>query len=266
MILDRLDMDAYLSLPSLGSSDLKIILNSPADFIANCSRIKNETKATTLGTAIHAAILEPDEFNDRYVIQNQDWGPRNKGEGYQRWKEFKAEAKESGKLVIAFEDSLLLKRVIDATEKHKGLRSLLKGAAFEKTAISTDGKLKARADLITVDNYIWDLKTTSKGVNDNDISKTIYTMGYHFQAAHHMRVFVDHMPIEGFGWIFVSTDTPAVHIVTRKASQTLLKAGKKDHDYALTLLHECNTTGNWWGYDDGISEIDLPLWIESIAL
>ena len=65
---------------------------------------------------------------------------------------------------------------------------------------------KARVDLLTKDNFIWDLKTSSKPVDDSALAKTVFHMGYHFQAAHHTLVLKEcGIDVSGWGWIFVST-------------------------------------------------------------
>ena len=119
--------------------------------------------------------------------------------------------------------------------------------------------LKARVDWLTHDGYIWDVKTTSKPVDDDSLAKTIFHYGYHFSAAHHTRVLREAgIDVKGFGWIFVSTDTPYPHIVMKKSSAALTKAGEMDFEYAVELLGSCTQDNDWPGYPQEPTEIGLP--------
>ena len=259
----HLPMEDYLAHPGIGSSQLKKILTSPADFRAALSQKGTETKATSLGTAVHMAILEPELFAASYALQPEDWGPRNKGEGYKKWKAFKEE--NDGKDCISFEDGELLRRVLEACNKHKSLRMITANGKPEVTAVCTyrGQRLKARADWLTADGWIWDVKTTSKEVDDNNLGKTVFFNGYHFQAAHHSLVFREAgVDIKGFGWIFISTQTPAVHVITRRASEEVLDAGVYDHTFAFETLKRCQLSGQWQGFDDDIKDLRFPEFID----
>ena len=261
MIDYKMTMTDYLKHPAIGSSMLKNILMSPADYKAALTQKNVDTSSTTLGTMIHSAVLEPIEFIKDYLLQPEDWGPKNKGEGHKRWKGFKDECKAVNKIPVTFEDAQYLKRVFNACNNHTNLKDILKDGKSEVTAFAEFGEneFKARCDLLTKDNWIWDLKTTSKPIDDENLAKTIYHMGYHFQAVHHSEVFKKAgVDIQGWGWIFVSTATPAIHIVMRTASEALLKAGKTDWDYAKDRLNNCTKFDKWETHTDEVSEIGLP--------
>jgi exodeoxyribonuclease VIII len=262
-----MSMDDYLANEALGSSSLKKLIINPYEFKEYLRSDKKDTKATILGTAIHTAILEPNDFFNRYVLQPEDWGPKNKKPGKTLWDEFKKNADKNGKIPLGFEDAVIILKVIHAAKLHRFVQNLLKGAQTEVTAIANNGgyRLKARADLITKDNYIWDVKTTSQGMTDDALARTIFKEGYHFQAVHHSETFKKAgIPVKGFGWIFVSTNTAAVHIKTRIAGEKTLKNGKKDWDIALQTYEECLETDSWPGYDDEGFEIDLPEYTDKL--
>ena len=261
MIDYKMTMTDYLKHPAIGSSMLKNILMSPADYKAALSQRNISTAAMSLGTAIHSAILEPTKFLNEYILQPENWGPKNKGDGFKKWKEFKETAKNVGKTPLAFEDSEFIKKVLHASQNHKPLQEVLAGGKSEVTAFAKigDTELKARCDLLTKDNFIYDLKTTSKPIDDESLSRTIFNFGYHFQATHHTAVFkAAGIDVSGWGWIFVSTQTPAVHIVMRTASKELLAAGKQDWDYAKDRLNNCTKFDKWETHTDEVSEIGLP--------
>lgn len=264
MIVDDMTMEEYLAYLAYGSNAMKMMLQSAKDFKANLEAKKFDTKATALGTAADMALLEPDLFKSQYVIQHEDWGPKNVGTkekpaGKQKWESFKKE--NAGKKIIDFAMAMQIQRIIDEAANHRSLQTLLKIGKSQVTSIcelEPGITIKARADLLCSDGWIWDLKTTSKGMDDKSLYWTIMNMGYHFSAAHYIRSFEEHMVINGFGWIFVSTDLPAVHIRIVRASKELLEAGKRDFNYAIALLKSCIKTGEWYGYPDEITEICRP--------
>lgn len=258
MIHYDLPMSDYLKDPAIGSSHLKHILASPADFIAYRTKPFEDTPATILGTAAHTMILEPDEFTARYAMPEEDWGARNKGEGYKRWNGFK-EANE-GKICLSYEQSQFIHALDQACDDHRGLCKIIReiGGKSEVAAFTMRENraldLKARTDWLGNDGIIWDVKTTSKGCSDWDLYKTASFMGYHFQAAHHMHVLRESgADIKGFGWIFVDTDSPSVNIVTRLIPDGLMLFGVNDFKRACDLLAECIENESWpKRYDDDI--------------
>ncbi len=257
MILHNVSKADYLTHPYDGSTGLRMILQSPADYRAYKSQPKIDTAATTWGTIVHCLLLEPSEFDKRYAIQPADWGPLNKLPGSRLWKEFKAE--NAHKQVIKADDARELLRIRNAACDHVQLQRILKGAITEVTAYDDDNELKACADCIDTDGVIWDIKTTSKGLHDEDLAWTVFKGGYHFQAVHQTHVFKKKRDIRGWGWVFISTDTPAIHILPRRANYRFLAEAQKDFDWALEKRNWCRETNQWPGYGDDITEIYYPI-------
>jgi hypothetical protein len=253
-------MEEYLEDDWVGSSALKKILDTPADYQAALDQTI-ETKSTLLGTAIHTMVLEPEKFLEQYLPQNEDWGPKNKKPGKQLWDDLKTTAKDLGLLALPYEDFQLISQFKDAGLRHIKLQEILSAGTPEVTAFAKG--YKARCDWITDDGFIWDLKTSSKPVDNASLSRTIFNYRYHFQAAHHTWVFEQAgVDITGFGWIFVSTGTPYPHIVIRKASEKLMAIGRADHEYAMKQHEHCKKHDEWPGHPEEIEEIDLPYYAE----
>lgn len=258
-IFTDLSMEDYLADNGIGSSQLKLILSSPADFKEALSQKSADTNATILGTGIHAAILEPDLFKRDYALQPEYWGPKNQGEGYRKWKQFKLENK--GRHCFDFKDACLLNKIMSRTKESDVLKKILTNGQPEVTAFCEQGghRFKARTDWYASDGVLWDVKTTCCDMSDESLEKEVFKFGYHFQAAHHLWVLrAAGADVHGFGWIFVATKTPSAHVLPRRCSDELLKAGKLDHKYARELLAECTKANDWPGYSDEISEITLP--------
>ena len=229
MIYYDLPMDEYLSNPAIGSSTLKNILSSPLDFKTAIDTPFTGTRSTLLGSATHTAILEPHTFDDLYLIQTEDWGPRNKGEGKKKWDALKKKGIDENKGVLSYEEGIFLSRSKKTSLENSLLAGILKEASIEVTSTCSHNGIdyKARPDVTSKGLINWDLKTTSKPIDEQSLQRTIYNNGYHFQAAHHIFCQKQNdIEIKGWGWIFVSTATPHPHIVLRLASESLLEAGK----------------------------------------
>ncbi len=277
MIHLSLPMEDYLASPAIGSSLLRKILESPAEFRAAQRKRFNDTKATLLGTAVHSMILEPDDFYKCYALQPEDWGARNKGDGYKKWSEFKAEAEHDGKTAVTWEDAELIRDISRAAHKITEITEQLVFGSTEVTAFATVHgiPLKARTDLLGTrldanqTPSLWDLKTTSEDITDDKkLFGLITKYGYHFQAAHHMRVYNEavnttiarHECVDDFGWIFVSTNKAAPVIRMVQAPDKLLEWAGWDFDRACSRYHECTEMGRWPNVPHIVAELPIPDW------
>jgi PDDEXK-like domain of unknown function (DUF3799) len=263
MIHFDLPMTEYLAHSAVGSSTLKNIMMTPADYKAALDQKSEDTKSTILGTAIHALLLEPALFHKNYALQPEDWGSRANGTvGGKKWKEFKEYNK--GKIHIDYEDAVFLQRLSKVANLHPELDKILDRANVEVSAFTeVDGiALKARTDILCED-CTWDVKSCRESLDDENLFKIVFNNGYHFQGAHHTLCFNTHeqfQKVQSFGWIFISTSTPYPHIRTVKAPEILVKWARQDHSYALKKLKQCLENDRWEGYPTSITELQIPDW------
>lgn len=276
MIDYNLPMEKYLAHPGISSSKLKNILFTPADYRAADLAGKNdETKYTIRGEAIHTAILEPDYLESRFALQPADWGPKNKNPGMSLWKEFKK--LNAGKKIIEFKDAQLIQAVVRAATWHQELAGYLEHGrpevtAFVKMALMKNLpplEYKARTDLLYENGNrleMLDVKTTGESMTDDNLFKIIFNNGYHFQAAHHSFVFTEALgrTIDAYRWVFVSTETHAVHIRIVLCPPELLAWGYRDHEYATNRLIECIEKDEWPGYSPEVTDLKIPEWARRV--
>lgn len=263
MISFDMTMREYLAHSAIGSSTLKNIMSTPADYKAALEQRNQDTPATILGTAIHCLLLEPHLFESTYALQPENWGSRANGTpGGKKWKEFKTF--HQGKICMDFEDAELLQRISKAAKNHPALDRILQQAKFEVTAITeVNGiQLKAKTDILCP-GHTWDVKMTRDSLDDESMFKTVFGNGYHFQGAHHTFCFNQHeeyKDVQSYGWIFISNSTPAAHIRVVRAPKTLIEWSRRDHSYALSKLKQCMETNTWEGYSNAVSELTIPEW------
>ncbi len=273
MIYQDLPMGEYLAHPGIGSSLLRKILVTPADFKAAQRKKFNDTKATILGTAIHTIILEPKEFDNRYLCQTEDWGNKAKNPGKKLWDTLKAQGEASGKIVLGFDDYEKLQAIAAAAKQIPELQFLLDHGKVEVTAYTSDTpgfSLKARTDLLSLtldgsEPCCWDVKSTCENLDDEKIAKIIFDNGYHFQGAHHLSVFKTKMPaLRCFGWIFVSTQDDHAHMRIVQAPQEFLACGFRDYDIALKKLIHCIAKDEWPGHETIVTDLQIPAFYKRI--
>lgn len=269
-----MSMDQYLAHPGESSSGLKHILFTPADYrAAKDSGQSDETKFTILGEAIHTAILEPDYMFDRFAFQPADWGPKNKKPASTLWRNFKIE--NSDKKIIDFKDAQLIHRIHKAASYCEPLGEYLEHGRAEVTAFTKiqmgklELQLKARTDLLYDPGHtleLLDVKSTSEAIDDDSIFKTIFNNGYHFQAAHHAKVIEAELgrKIENVRWVFVTTQSKAIHIRIVLCPAELLAWGRRDHAFALERLAECIYKDEWPGYPAEVNDLRIPDWVRRI--
>jgi len=246
--------------PALGSSDIKVMSSSPADFKASRGVKIKETPAMAFGTAIHSACLPGEPFEETYALCDAELGAKSG----KTWKEFKSENK--GKICLEYKDAKRVLDTIAAFKRNKDIQEIFSQGKAEVSAFATilDQKVKGRFDWLTPDGFIWDIKTTSKPLTNSSLERVIFDWKYHLQAVHYMAVLAENgIAPQGFGWIFVSTSGPSVHVVPRYASQELINEGYFMHKETLEMLKWCQETNEWpSGVEEGIQELSLPSYVK----
>ena len=263
MIDYTLPFDAYLQLDAVSSTELKHILVSAAEYYHRKHfASKEDTQATKLGTAIHAAILEPEAFDKNYVWETEKIENKVSGDGRKAWDSFKKE--HAGKHILSYDDGLKIHVLRDQVLKESPLLTeiLSQGVAEVSATADLDGiPCKARTDFLTLDNAMWDIKTTSEDIftGDNRIERLISKWLYHLQMAHHMAVFeANGVAVKSYGWIFVTTQTEVPYIYIVMASSLLVEYAKQAHLSCLYKLKKCMETNNWHGLEQHeIHEVSL---------
>lgn len=257
MIDYKLPFDEYLRINAVSSSELKRMLVSPAEYYwAKKLARKEETPATKLGTAIHAAILEPKKFDETYALETELIENKTKGEGYKAWNAFKKE--NEGKIILPYEDVQTVRLAQLEASRNPLLQGILSNGVAEVSATSKryGSSLKARTDFLTLDNSMWDVKTTSEPIRgEADIERIIAKWRYYFQAAFHLAVFADNaVAAKSYGWIFVTTGSTVPYIYIVRASETLIQYGIQAVERCLQTLRNCIKDDHW----PGIEQTAIP--------
>lgn len=105
-------------------------------------------------------------------------------------------------------------------------------------------------DSIGADGYVYELKTTTEGMDDFAIARTLRKYRYAFQRAHHLTTFGAAAPglIKGHRWVFLSTNAPYHARIVE--DHYLAEIGEREFYEALEAVAICEQSGMWPGYPD----------------
>lgn len=251
-----LSMTEYHAKPALGSSGIKNILRSPAHYLANRDTKTKPTPAMALGTAAHAAILEPHKFAKRYA-EGPDADKRTK-----IWKE--AVSDYPHHILLKPSEMAAIKGMHDAVYADPDAAQLLaKGIAEQSVFWEQDGVMcKCRPDWLTPSNEIVDLKTTDDA-REEAFMKTAWNLGYQISAAHYRRgVLGDYHKPGLFLFLVVERDAPH-GVAIYQPSPEMLEYGKAQVLAALGIAQSCAKFENFPAYEAGIKTLELPPWVRA---
>ena len=132
----------------------------------------------------------------------------------------------------------------------------------ETTLYGADGDtgclMRGRADTITADGILIDLKTTAAPADD--WQATSWRRGYHVQAGHYTRIGrqAGILPDDSTALHIIVTTTPPHTVTIAWLATELLDRGITDSMRACAIWHHCHTTGDWPGPDT--ATIGIPRW------
>jgi exodeoxyribonuclease VIII len=259
-----LPIEAYHALPSVSKSQLDTLDLSPAIFFArhrDPNRPAPVAKSGRLeGNLAHCAVLEPDEFEKRYVI-----GP-SVNRNTKVWKEF----------VDAHADRVAIQQdqYEAAVRQAVSVRALpevgeaLENGRPEVSAFWNDPATgiacRCRPDWVhdcgEAGVILLDVKTYTDP-SPREFARQVARKSYAKQAAFYSDGYEAASGRKVLGFIFVAVGTeypyPACAMMLDEES---LEAGRQHYKRNLRVYAECERTGEWPGYATGISIIRLPNW------
>jgi hypothetical protein len=225
----------YFKIPSLNNSGMTALAISPAHYQA-WRQSGIDSPALRFGRAVHTAWLEPEKFNSEFVIAN----PRTKA------------AKEDSRTAISETDYAAITGMMEALDRHSIAAKIREEAAAVEVSrrwIDQDSgaNCKGRADIISPDGMIFDLKTTT---DIKGFRFSIKKYAYDRQAA----FYVDGWSAPGFGWIVIEK-TPPYGVRIIRASANTLADGRDLYKPLCALYAQCELLGEWPGLAETIEEI-----------
>jgi exodeoxyribonuclease VIII len=254
-----LDMqnDVYHAYDGISKSGLDLVNRSPAHYAY--AEPRKSTRAMEIGTAIHAAILEPKLFEREYMLL-RDVTDRRASEYKQAVK-----ALGSGERVLTGSEADRVKGMQSSVRSNKEAMHYLNQDGFaELTAIvkcpTTGSILRARFDWITMDGISIDVKKT-QDVRYEAFQKSIANYRYHVQDGFYSYVFelITGQPLKGFKFLAIEELAPNSSKLYELDDEA--KAiGKRIALEDLETYASAEISHEWHGIVHESELISLPMW------
>lgn len=250
---------------AIGKSDLVLAARSVLHYQSAKAAPRRETPAMRIGSATHAAILEPEEYAARYAAMPPC--DRRTKEGKALAAEF--EAANAGKTVISQDEAETIDRMRLSILAHPIARQLVSGGRAEASVFWTDPatclRCKCRPDYLLLDQHtVVDLKTT-EDASTWPFARSCATYKYNAQQAWYM----DGLQAEGLdvdSFLFVAVEKEPPHAVAVYTIEpAAVEAGRAWCRAALENLavyydRVANGEEPYAGYPPVVAEISLPVW------
>lgn len=251
----------YHASAGISNSGLRVLGEySPAHYIAYRNEPREETPAKTEGRRAHSAILEPHLFESRYAVSPKfDMRKNADKEAFAHW-----QAENVGKEAIEQSTFDRLRGMRDAVHRNMDARQLLSHGHIERSVYAADPTtgvlVKARPDN-DPSHALADLKS-SADVRPEQFSADAFRYGYFQQAAFYLDV-LSWAGQSRDGFFFIAFEKhPPFGVRVYEASATMIRRGRDAYRPALDLYAECVANNRWPCYEDGITQLDLPPWVE----
>jgi hypothetical protein len=262
--------DEYHASPGVSNSMLSDLAKSPAHCWAlHHNPARPERKATAAmraGTLLHTLVLEPAEVPRRYIVAPEGLDLRTKA-----GKDWKAQA--DGLEVLTAEQYLTAEQQADAIRAVPELAALLASGQSEVSCFWTDPatglECRMRADWVhpLPDGraIVLDLKTTGD-VSPEGFGRSVWSFGYHRQAAHYSAGFAAAAGVEVAAFLFgaVTNEYPFIAMAYMLADEDLQR-GRAEVRRLLDLYAECTASNHWPAFGAGVQLINLPAWAKKDA-
>jgi exodeoxyribonuclease VIII len=265
-IYTGMPFEEYLAIDAINQTGLKLFGRSPAHYLHSVIQEdeEDESAAKQRGTICHAGVLEPERFEQEYVI-----GPfvdlRTKA-GKEEWAAFCA--KHPGKYHIRGADGAAM----------LGARRAIWSQPFAKQILSDRGPIevavvwrdkptgllcKCRVDkLCEKMGIVIDLKTTPDAREDY-FERSAWKFGYYRQAAMILDGLAAHRLVYDLFCIIAVESNPKIHQGSNvyEMLQEAMERGRRENAKALAKLAECKKTGKFPGYNDDPIPLGIPSYV-----
>lgn len=267
-VFDGVPNEVYQKAPGISNSGLLLVGQAPAIYYGrrlDPNRPPEKDRGGQIeGTLAHCAILEPDEFYERFTV-----GP-TLNRNTKAWKEFAAEAEAAGKTPIQQPQADMAWRQRDSVLAIPDIaEALAQPGRAERSAWWTDPETeelcKVRPDYVAefdAGDILLDLKTYSSA-EPFEFSRQIGRKGYHQQDAMYTEGWhvASGRAVLAFVFVVVETEYPYA------ASAVVLDEESKQAGYLLfrrnlETYSECRRNQHWPGYCTGIEEVSIPSYLK----
>lgn len=271
-LYDGISNADYHGGPGVSKSGLDLVTRSPLHYYSAYldpnRELRDETPAMRIGTAIHTAVLEPDEFGRRYKVMPKGVDRRTKI-GKEIYEGVLAECEAIGAEIISHDDYTTAMRIQKSCWSHPMSKQILGAGKAEQSAFWTDAETgvlcKCRPDWLLDGNpnhAVLDLKSTVDASPDEFI-RSAYKYRYHVSAAWYLDGVEQATGHKPDAFMFLAVEKTAPYAVAfYYADEEMLAAGRAEYRRALRTYADCLSSGKWPGYEPKLVPLGLPRWAQ----
>lgn len=258
-IIDGLPFPDYLAADAVSKSSLWTLhTKSPAH-----ARVEKEpSNAMVMGTAVHCAVLEPDEFTERYVRGPVKEGGEPVSKNTNVWKEF---VEEMGERALAAPDYDAAMEIRDRLALHPSIRKVLGEGSIREISCFWDDpatglRCRSRPDAwIPSREVMLDLKTTAD-VRPWHFGRRVTDLGYHAQEAHYTDGWrACGQDLRAFIFLAVELKPPFAFKLYDLDANAVAE-GRAIIRKSLDRWAYCRDRGEWPAYDTDPETLDIRRW------
>tara|TARA_R110002167_G_scaffold68736_3_gene194055 strand:- start:1481 stop:2308 length:828 start_codon:yes stop_codon:yes gene_type:complete len=205
----------------LSSSDMKVLYRkSGAHLEVKKSQVNHETPLMALGTAFHSLMLEPETFDQEYVIlpefevtevDKKTGEVKAKASGWKRTNDYKDQLsafqkKNAGLRILTEDEMSQLLSMRTSMSKSSMFKEYFVDAEGHNEATYVDGRFKVRCDRICEVGHktiIIDIKTTDDATPEG-FKKKMHQMDYDLSAV----MYSDIAKADEFIWVVQEREAP----------------------------------------------------------
>jgi hypothetical protein len=243
---------------ALGNSSLRLLLKSPAHFMYG-EPVKSQS--TEDGSIIHKAILEPDKFDECFVVASVPDDKITRGtKAWQALVEYGngRQAIKQGQRDVAF-------RMRDAAHSEPSIRGILRKFNPEVSYFADTGmgfRVKSRFDIddSPVPEYDFDLKSVASLAKWEAHAEDY---GYNTAVYHYpfVKSLVTGQPMKKMAFIAIEKEAPYVCQIFQPDDAVLSK-GEADARRAYEIYAECLSKNEWPKPRAKVTPYGLPKWVK----
>lgn len=249
-----LSNEEYHRAPGISKSGLDLIASNPSTYMWQQGAPVDAEKLDALdaGTALHCALLEPAEFDKRFIVM-PEFNLRSV-DGRSSRDSFMAETANEGKTVLTTEVHRQLRLMRDSAHAHPVVQMIMEAKGFNESSIFWNDKDTGVMCRIRPDRHIW---TDDFGPVIVDVKKCagidrfehhVEEFRYHVQHAMYVDGYQNHYSESPLFWFLVvdsSCSAGRYRVDVVDLPQEWVDAGYELYRRDLETYHACRQNNDW---------------------
>ncbi|HHT0302093.1 RecE family exodeoxyribonuclease [Raoultella planticola] len=259
--------EAYHAGPGVSKSQLDDIADTPALYLwrKNAPVDPEKTKTLDIGTAFHCRVLEPEEFDKRFIVAPEF--NRRTNAGKEEEKAFLEECASTGKTVITAAEGRKIELMYQSVMALPLGQWLVESTGYCESSIywedpETGILCRCRPDKIIPEyHWIMDVKTTA---DIHRFKTAYYDYRYYVQDAFYSDGYqaqFGEQPTFVFLVVSTTAECGRYPVEIFMMSEDAKQAGQQEYRRNLQTLSECTLNDEW----PAIKTLTLPRWAKEYA-